>query len=860
MELVSRLTAVILTFLLSPLLLGIAVGNLLVQGRPIIYRQSRIGKDFKSFIIYKFRTMTVDKSNLNTFQPVESNQTTKWGRFLRKTKLDELPQLFNVIKGDMRFIGPRPEIPQYVKKDSFSFLNQIKPGLSGYSSILFRNESEIWSMIDSDDPYNNILKIKVGLDKYYVNKKSFFEDLKLVGITILSLFIPKRMGHYLIIRLLKIEDNGEFKLRDTIDDVKIKEPKNKINIKPIKRNLKILFLADLMAVIIGFLLSVIIRNDLTIPAIFYNQDIYYILGLSAVVKLIAFSIFGMFKGMWRYTSLIDMGNILKANIMGTFLLIAGIGFFRGFQDIPSAIFVIDFILTFSLTALSRIGVRLVYSHLINPKPYRIELNKRVIIIGAGTTGEFICRELLNDSRYRMEPIGFLDDNKNLHGQFIHNKKVEGTVSVLSDLTDEYDEAIICCPNAPRQDLYKIIDICKEAGKPFRTLPSVHELMSGKLSINQLKEVSVLDLLGRNEVEIDDSAINKYLKGKRVLITGAGGSIGSELVRQCLRFEPALLVILDNSEYNLFNIERELLGKENNVLIKPLLSNIRDKDILSKVFSQYEPQVIFHAAAYKHVAMQEEFPWEAIKTNVNGTANLVKLSLEHNTEKFVLVSTDKAVKPINVMGATKRLAELICQGANSSYSTRFMAVRFGNVLGSSGSVIPIFQEQIKTGGPITITDPNMERYFMSVPEAAQLIIQAGSIGKGGEVFALDMGQPIKILDIANELIRLSGLEPDIDIPISFIGARPGEKQNEELVHDAETIQKTLHDKIFKIRPTLNQDTIKSITKRIMGNELSSHVFNNNEIRITLANLVPEYTPLDKDSIDPIILNVKPEIEA
>ena len=860
MELISRLTAIILTFLLSPLLIGIAIGNLLIQGRPIIFRQSRIGKDFKPFIIYKFRTMAVNKSNHNTFQQGENNQTTKWGRFLRKTKLDELPQLFNVIKGDMRFIGPRPEVPQYVNKDSFSFLNKIKPGLSGYSSILFRNESEIWSMIDSDDPYDNILKIKVGLDKYYVNKKSFFEDLKLVGITIISLFIPKRMGHYFIIRLLKIEDNGEFKLRDTIDDVKIKEPKIKTNIEPTKRNLRILFLADIIAVISGFLLSAIIRSDLTIPSIFYNEDIYYILGLSIAVKLISFSIFGMFNGMWRYTSLIDMGNIFKANIMGTLLLVAGIGYFRGFQDIPRAIFIIDFILTFSFTALSRIGVRLVYSHLINPKPYRIALNKRVIIIGAGTTGEFICRELLNDSRYRMEPIGFLDDNKNLHGQFIHNKKVEGSISILSDFINEYDEAIICCPNAPRRDLYKIIDICKKAGKPFRTLPSVNEVMSGKLSINQLREVSVIDLLGRNEVEIDDSAINKYLKGKRVLITGAGGSIGSELVRQCLRFEPALLVMLDNSEYNLFNIERELLGKENNVLIKPLLSNIRDKDILSKVFSQYEPQVVFHAAAYKHVAMQEEFPWEAIKTNVNGTANLVKLSLEHNTEKFVLVSTDKAVKPINVMGATKRLAELICQGANSSYSTRFMAVRFGNVLGSSGSVIPIFQEQIKAGGPITITDPDMERYFMSVPEAAQLIIQAGSIGKGGEVFTLDMGQPIKILDIANELIRLSGLEPDIDIPISFIGARPGEKQFEELVHDSETIQKTLHEKIFEIRPTLNEDTVKSITKRIMGNELSGNEFNNNELRVTLANLVPEYTPLDKDNTDPIILNVKPEIEA
>ena len=441
--------------------------------------------------------------------------------------------------------------------------------------------------------------------------------------------------------------------------------------------------------------------------------------------------------MWRYTSLVDMGNIFKANIMGTLLLIAGIGYFRGFQDIPRAIFIIDFILTFSFTALSRLGVRLVYSHLINPKPYRIALNKRVMIIGAGTTGEFICRELLNDSRYRMEPIGFLDDNKNLHGQFIHNKKVEGSVSILSDFINEYDEAIICCPNAPRRELYKIVDICKEAGKPFRTLPSVNELMSGKLSISQLREVSLIDLLGRNEVEIDDGAINKYLKGKRVLITGAGGSIGSELVRQCLRFEPALLVMLDNSEYNLFNIERELIGKENNVLIKPLLSNIRDKDILSKVFSQYEPQVVFHAAAYKHVKMQEEFPWEAIKTNVNGTANLVKLCLEHNTEKFVLVSTDKAVKPINVMGATKRLAELICQGADSKFSTRFMAVRFGNVLGSSGSVIPIFQEQIKAGGPITITDPDMERYFINQLCTKLGLDETKSAKQGGNAEAVGM---------------------------------------------------------------------------------------------------------------------------
>ena len=860
MEFISRFTAIVLALFLSPLLLSIAICNLIIQGRPIIYRQERIGKNFKPFIIYKFRTMRNKGSINHSFQDGSEEKVTNWGRFLRKTKLDELPQFFNVIKGDMRFIGPRPEVPEFVDKESFYFLDKIKPGLSGYSSILFRNESEIWSMIDSDDPYNNILNIKVALDKYYVDKKSFFEDLKLVGITILSLFIPKRMGHYLIIKLLKIQDNGDLGIRDTIEDVKLKSTRKIKFEEPTTRNFRILVLSDIISILIGFILATFIRNDFIVPPILYGENVFQILILFLIVKLTVFSVQGMYRGMWRYTSLVDMFNIFKANALSSLFIITSIGYFRGFHDIPISIFLIDFILTIGLTSMSRISIRLIYAHLINPKPYRIELNNRVMIIGAGTTGEFICKEILNDSKHRMNPIGFLDDDKSIHGKSIHGVKIKGKISDLFEYISNYDEAIICCPNAAREDLYRIIEICKKAGKPFRTLPSVNDVLSGKLSINQVREVSIIDLLGRNEIEIDDSSINKYLKGKRVLITGAGGSIGSEITRQCLKFEPALLVMLDNSEYNLFNIERELLGKENNVLIKPLLSNIRDKDILSKVFSQYEPQVVFHAAAYKHIAMQEEFPWEAIKTNVNGTANLVKLSLEHNTEKFVLVSTDKAVKPINVMGATKRLAELICQGANSSYSTRFMAVRFGNVLGSSGSVIPIFQEQIKAGGPITITDPDMERYFMSVPEAAQLIIQAGSIGKGGEVFALDMGQPIKILDIANELIRLSGLEPDIDIPISFIGARPGEKQNEELVHDSDTIQKTLHEKIFKIRPTLNIDTVKSITKRIMGNELSGHEFDNNELRVTLANLVPEYTPLDKDNSDPIILNVKPEIEA
>jgi FlaA1/EpsC-like NDP-sugar epimerase/lipopolysaccharide/colanic/teichoic acid biosynthesis glycosyltransferase len=859
MEILSRTTAVLLLLLLSPFLILIGLGNLIIQGRPIIYRQTRIGKHFKEFIIYKFRTMRNDEEGANQFSSGQKSVLTKWGSFLRKTKVDELPQLVNIIKGDMRFIGPRPEVPEYVSKDSFSFLNVIKPGLSGFSSILFRNESEIWTMIDSKDPYKEILRIKVSLANYYVQQKGFFQDLKLVMITIVSLFIPKWMGHYLLMKLLKIEDSEEFGIKNIISSVRIKNiEKSEIKENPTANRRK-LVLADIIAVLLGFVFALFIRNDFSIPYIFFDPNIYLILGFLVLFKLLSFKYFGLYKGMWRYTSIVDIISITKANIVGSVLLIAFLGYFRGFQDIPRSVFIIDLFLATGFTGAIRLGIRMLFSHLLNPKPYKIELSKRVILLGAGPTGEFICKELLNDSKHHMEPVGFLDDNKSLQKREIHGKRVLGKINELSEFVTQFDEALICCPNAERKDMHRIIEICKEAGKPFRTLPSVSELVSGQVSVNQFREVSLIDLLGRDEVTLDESLISSYIHGKRIMITGAGGSIGSELVRQSLKYEPALLVMLDNSEFNLFEIEREILHLQTNVLIKPVLSNIRDSNILDKVFQEFEPQVVLHAAAYKHVPMQEAFPWEAIKTNVFGTANMVKAALEHQVEKFVLVSTDKAVKPVNVMGATKRLAELICQGANSNYVTKFMSVRFGNVLGSSGSVIPIFQEQIQSGGPVTITDPDMERYFMSIPEAAQLIMQAGGIGKGGEVFVLDMGEPIRILDIANELIRLSGFEPELDIPISFIGARPGEKKVEELILDSEYVDRTSHEKILIVNTALSEDEVQQITERIMNGDLNGFEFDKNEVRDRLAALVPEYNP-DSNQNDPVILRFRPEAQA
>ena len=390
---------------------------------------------------------------------------------------------------------------------------------------------------------------------------------------------------------------------------------------------------------------------------------------------------------------------------------------------------------------------------------------------------------------------------------------------------------------------------------------MNELVEGKISISQFREVSLVDLLGRKEVKLDKSSINTFIKGKRVLITGGGGSIGSELVRQCAKFKPSVLVLLDFSELNLFQIEREMLSQNSNILIKPVLADIRDEEMVDNIFNEFLPQVVFHAAAYKHVPMQEFFPSEAVKTNIIGTRNLSYSAIKFNVKKFVLVSTDKAVRPTNVMGATKRLAEMIVQNQNFKNSNiEFMSVRFGNVLGSSGSVIPIFQEQIKNGGPLTITDPDMERYFMSIPEASQLILQAGSLGSGGEVFILDMGKPIKIIDIANELIRLSGLEPEIDIPVLITGTRPGEKKVEELALPNEELDKTKHNKIFvlndsKIHYENNKKLIYKIEK-LHENINSKSV---NEIVNGLSELLPEYKP-SIGSSNPNYVNVNHEAEA
>ena len=622
------------------------------------------------------------------------------------------------------------------------------------------------------------------------------------------------------------------------------------------RNFYILLGFDIIAVYLSIFISIILRYEFTFPQEFISLIKPGPIITFLVIKIASFSYFGLYRGMWRYTGLWDVINVLKGNFFASVTLFLLFFYLLSVQNISKSVFILDFIVISLLLGSIRVGVRVFYNHfLMVVKNSKITKNKKnVIIIGAGNTGESILRQFLEQPKNKINVICFLDDNPNKIGSRIHDIPVYGPINSLSEFSYPYDEILICVPSASRQEIRDIISICKESGKVFKTLPSLSELVQGRVTISEFREVSLVDLLGRDEVKLDENSIKNFINGKRVLITGAGGSIGSELVRQCVKYKPAVLIMLDLSEFNLFEVDREVMALESKILFKPVLCDIRDKDVLNQVFNEFEPQVVLHAAAYKHVPMQETFPWEAVKTNVIGTTNLTQISKKHSVDKFVLVSTDKAVKPVNVMGATKRLSELIVQSANNS-ETEFMAVRFGNVLGSSGSVIPIFQEQIRNGGPVTVTDPDMQRYFMSVSEASQLILQAGAIGQGGEVFVLDMGEPMRILDIANELIRLSGYEPDLDIPINFVGPRPGEKKVEELVLDSEKLDITRHDKIFVlIDDSITPELLTLIKAGIFKLESDLSLNSANQIRKKLASIVPEYDP-DLDTSEPIYLNIK-----
>jgi len=614
-----------------------------------------------------------------------------------------------------------------------------------------------------------------------------------------------------------------------------------------KRRIYLIVIYDVVMIVASLFLAFCLRYDFRIPAAsFTGLGVYLLWALP--VKLSVFYLFGLYRGMYRYTSIWDLVNVGKATVTAALIINSVFLIVPLFRVIPPAILFLDFILTAGLIALVRLSVRMYFSQIAVTAPMRVKRQDdltRLLLLGAGNTGEKIARDILTNFSDDFQIVGFLDDNPEKIGSSIHGIPVIDRIATLNKLSLEFDEILITAPSTTGDNLRRIIEICKVSGKRFKTVPSLNEVINKDISVESIRDVSYMDLLGRDEVQLDINAIEKLIKGKRILISGAGGSIGSELVRQCLEYDPGSLILLDNSEQNLFTIEQEIAFIEKKTLVRSVLANIRDKNLLQNTFQEYRPQVVIHAAAYKHVPMQELHPWSAVSTNVMGTLNLVQLAQTYNTEKFVLVSTDKAVHPVNIMGATKRLAEKVIQSVEEiENSPIFLAVRFGNVIGSSGSVIPIFHNQINRGGPVTITHPEMSRYFMSIPEAAQLTLQAGAMGNTtGQIFLLDMGKAVKIKDMAYDLIRLSGLEPEKDIPIIYTGLRPGEKLYEELISKEEKAQATDHKKIMLVQHGANNMPWQLMQREIQSLMDISLKLDPDAIKRKLQHLIPDYTPQD-----------------
>jgi FlaA1/EpsC-like NDP-sugar epimerase len=542
-----------------------------------------------------------------------------------------------------------------------------------------------------------------------------------------------------------------------------------------------------------------LRFDHGVP-VYYRALLEETVLLVVAVKLAVFVGFGFYTRWWRYVSMRDMWRVVLGVALAS--LVAGLAVYfvspvTGIR-LPRSVFFMDLLLSLALVGGVRVLARTVIER---PAPGGlVARGKEVVIVGAGDAGQLIVREMQRSRRLGYTPIGLVDDDPRKRNMRLHGVKVLGATEELPRILRENrpDELLIAIPSASGETRQRIVDMARAQRVPVKTLPGLHELFAGDLDLaGQIRPVQVEDVLGREQIEVDLAASAAYLSGETVLVTGAGGSIGSELCRQVARLGAGRIVLVDHAEGALFEVERELVGDRGFAASIPVLADVDDRDKLSRVFERYRPAVVFHAAAYKHVPLLEANPVVCVKNNVLATRAVAEVSAAYGVERFVLVSTDKAANPKNLMGQSKAVCEWIVEGfgARDDVETTFVAVRFGNVLGSSGSVIPIFRRQIEKGGPLTVTHPEMTRFFMTVPEAVSLIVQAGAIGENGHVYVLDMGEPVRIVDLARNMIRLSGKEPDRDIAIDFVGARPGEKLHEELWSDGETVHETVHPKIL-----------------------------------------------------------------
>ncbi len=599
-------------------------------------------------------------------------------------------------------------------------------------------------------------------------------------------------------------------------------------------------------------LSFLLTNNMRVSREWLQVQYPLLLIFFVLIKLVIFGFLKQYRGWWRYVGIFDLIGIGRAALISTVIIVTlwytmmQIGvvrdwvgkseYLRELTFVAQSLFILDFFATVLLLGSMRMLIRLYHEEFRTVEGGRL---KRFIIVGAGDAGEALLREIHRMAVEQYEVIGFMDDDPAKQGMSIHGIAVLGTVEQLPEICRErnIEEIAIAIPSATHKQLRRVIQICEGTKVRFRTVPSITDIASGKFKVSQIRDVDINDLLGREAVELDTDILKEYLADKIILVTGAGGSIGAEMCRQVCNFGPKLLLLVEQAENPLFFIDQELARKAPAVKMLPIVCDITDQSRVEQLFEMYRPDVVIHAAAHKHVPLMELNPGEAIKNNIIGTKRVAEAADKYGTRSFVMISTDKAVNPTSIMGSTKRLAEMCIQDMNTRSRTDFVTVRFGNVLASAGSVVPIFKNQIAQGGPLTVTHPEMKRYFMTIPEASQLVLQAAAMGHGGEIFLLDMGEPVKIVDLARELIILSGFRPGEDIEIAFSGIRPGEKLFEELSIKGEDMQPTRHPKIaiWKNKPIDHNELTAAVERLIEAARCRDH----DGIVAEIKKIIPEY---------------------
>ena len=778
--------ALVALMLLFPVLAIVAILVKLDSQGPILFKQTRFGLGFRPFTLLKFRTMVQGAEKQGGPLTVGADsRITRVGAVLRQLKLDELLQLWNIVKGDMSFVGPRPEVPHYVEmfREDYREVLTVRPGLTDLASLKYLDEQSI--LAGSDNPekeyVEHILPDKVRLAKSYVSQSSFFYDLFLIGETLLRLVGIKKVFDTL---------TGESEKPADVNGHSATLSQNGFVTKWRRPIVVLIHVALIIAANYG---AFWLKFDGMIPE--HHIHLFQtMLPFLLVVRTLTFIPFRLYQGLWKYTSLWDLRNIIGATAVSSlaFYLLVTIGFGR--FDYPLSVMLIDSLLLLVMLGGIRLTRRIFRGILKGGR------GKRVLVIGAGDAGEMIIRDMLRRPETEYSPIGLVDDDQRKIGQRIHGIPVVGSSQNLTNLMEQYhpEEVLLAIPRADSSVRRQIVQAIEGWNVPIKTLPSVQELLECKVGVTQIRPLAIEDLLGRDPVPMKSEFVRELIHGKRVMVTGAGGSIGSELCRQIISLNPQELVLYERYENSLHSIQTELLNLVGAPPIYAVVGDVTDRNRLDEIMEKHRPELLFHAAAHKHVPLMELNAGEAIKNNVLGTQAVAKAADRFGVQRFVLISTDKAVNPTSVMGATKRVAELVIQHIAQQSKTCFTVVRFGNVLGSNGSVVPAFKAQIQSGGPVTVTHPEMRRYFMLIPEAVHLVLQAATLGEQGTIYVLEMGEQVKVLDLARNLIRLSGFIPEVEIPITFVGLRDGEKLYEELVGEGERIQASSVEKIYRVQ--------------------------------------------------------------